>query len=289
MSSESGIVRRVTCQRFSELWLHVLYNCNLNCKHCLFSCAPGQETEGELTLEECRRHTLSGLDLGVQALYITGGEPLLWPFFEDFVSWYYQRDQVVPLTVLTNGTLIDSRMASFIKKYSSQGLNIRVSLECYTRDNHDQYRGEGSFKRAVAGIKNLNREGIRPWVAFVNKSGGDMDQQAAAALEKDFRNRLDQDFNVEISGLKIIAAYSKGRFSGAVNPRVDCEQFSQRLGTVQCNYTLAVSKDGIFPCPVLVDVADARLPGEMRQVLEREFSVDYPICNSCFATGTSCG
>lgn len=237
--------RTITSRRLDELWLHVLYTCNLKCRHCLF-----------------------------------GGE---------FLTWYYNLEQVLPLTILTNGTLVDIEKARLFSNFTSQGLNLRVSLECYTQQNHEEYRGTGSFERAIQGIKNLNDLGIRPWVAYVNKSGGCVDGLGAQKLETDFRQRLGEEYGLEIAGLKIIAAYSKGRFAGRVDVRVGPEKVAERIKSVQCNYGVAISKDGVFPCPILVDVPQAKLSGTLQEALSKAFSLDYEFCSSCFATGTCCG
>src|SRR5687768_17387235 len=98
----------LTCETLKELWLHVIYKCNLQCRHCLFGCSPEKEGSGELTLAECRQYVKEALSQGVRAIYLTGGEPTLWPYLEQFLDWYYGLDQVVPLTILTNGTLIEA-------------------------------------------------------------------------------------------------------------------------------------------------------------------------------------
>lgn len=274
--------------KLEELWLHVLHTCNLKCSHCLFGCSPETKGPGELTLAECQGYVQEALSRRVKAIYLTGGEPMLWPDLQEFINWYYQLGQVVPLTILTNGTLIDEALAEFFSPFASQGLKLRVSLECYTSQNHEEYRGMGSFGRALQGIKNLNNVGIRPWVAYVNKSGGVLDGGAAQKLENDFRHRLDQEHGLEIAGLKIIAAYAKGRFSNQLDLQ-EVERVVEKVSSLQCNYGLTISKAGIFPCPILVDIPQAKLADTFQESLGKDFSLDYECCNSCFVTGTCCG
>lgn len=289
MLENSILPRTITSRRLDELWLHVLYTCNLKCRHCLFGCSPEMGRTGELTLAECQEYVQTALDTGVKVIYLTGGEPLLWSNVREFLTWYYDLEKVLPLTILTNGTLIDQEQARFFSNFTSQGLNLRVSLECYTQQNHEEYRGTGSFGRALQGIKNLNGFGIRPWVAYVNKSGGCVDGLGAQMLETDFRQRLGEEYGLEIAGLKIIAAYSKGRFANQVDFLVGPEKVAERINSVQCNYGVAISKDGVFPCPILVDVPQAKLSYTLQAALIKPFNLDYEFCKSCFATGTCCG
>ncbi len=243
-----------------------------------------------MTFEECRDYVTTAISRGVKAVYLTGGEPLLWSGLRDFLSWYYSLDTVLPLTILTNGTLIGTELAGYFKKFTSQGLTLRISLECYTRENNDDYRGTGSFVRALQGIKNLNEQGIRPWIAYVNKSGGSLDCSGTTQLEEDFRSRLGREHGLEIAGLKIIAAYGKGRFTGEVDyPVVSTDRISSGMTAVQCSYGIAISKNGTYPCPVLVDVPEAKLPYSLRDVVGASFTLDFDFCSSCFATGTRCG
>jgi sulfatase maturation enzyme AslB (radical SAM superfamily) len=279
----------VTRKALKELWLDVSHKCNLACKHCLFGCSPENEGPGMLTLEECTRFTQEALTEGLKAVYITGGEPFLWPYLFEYLEWYFALDTVLPLTILTNGTLITEEFAVKLKKYAPQGLSIRVSMECYTRGNHEEYRGQGSFERTISGIRNLNAQGIRPWVAYVNKSGGDLETTQASSLETDFNQRLKEDFGLEINGLKIIAAYGKGRFSGEVNVTVCPNQIRERIETVQCAYGIAVSKLGVVPCPILTDVPEAVIAESCANLVGQTFSLNYDFCASCFATGTTCG
>lgn len=278
----------VTRNELRELWLHVTYRCNLTCKHCLLSCSPTNDM-GELTLEECQTYVLKGMNQGVKAVYLTGGEPLLWPWFSDFLKWYYALESVLPLTILTNGTLITSELAKLLQGYVPQGLGLRISMECYTKPNHEEFRGDGSFDQVLQGVRNLNCFGVRPNIAYVNKSGGDLCLIDQIKLEDDFRQRLKLDFGLEIKGLKIIAAYGKGRFAGLVHPVVSKEQVRLRLETVQCAYGIAVSKGGVYPCPIMVDVPESVLLDTKSGFVGQSFELNYDFCLSCFATGSCCG
>ena len=173
--------------------------------------------------------------------------------------------------------------------FSSQGLNLRISMECYTRNTHEQFRGYGSFDKTVSGIKHLNAAGIRPWIAYVNKSGGSLNCHESADLARDFSQRLKEDYGLDIQGLKIIAAYSKGRFAGLVQTKVTASEINERLDSVQCAYGVAVSKLGIVPCPILTDVPEAVMSNKCSNLVGQTVKLDYDFCASCFATGSTCG
>lgn len=283
-----------TCNKLEELWLHSIFECNLACSHCLFSCSPDKAGLGYLTLEEAVEATKDGIREGVRSVYVTGGEPLLWPHLRSFIQWFYDQKIPANFTILTNGTLVDSEWAKFFSLYP--GLQLRISMECYTLEEHEKYRGKGSYHKAVQGMKNLNACGILPWVAYVNKSGQLTDPQASSALERDFTANLAQQHGLKIAGLKIIGAYFKGRLKGQVpvSPMEGsagcCEKaIRDKLQSAQCAFGVAVSSEGVFPCPVMVDLPGARLGSRVRQVVRKPFPVNYIECDCCFTTGSTCG
>ena len=76
-------------------------------------------------------------------------EPILWPYLLDFLSWYYSLNNPVPLTILTNRTLITSELAKEFNRFSTHNLNLRISYECYTSETHEKYRSVGSFTKTL--------------------------------------------------------------------------------------------------------------------------------------------
>ncbi len=98
----------------------------------------------------------------------------------------------MPLTILTNGTLFDEVWAQNLGRYSQLGLQLRISLECYTESTNDEWRGANSFKKVIQGVKLLNAQKIKPWIAYTSKSGGDVPANQAAELECDFKANLSE-------------------------------------------------------------------------------------------------
>lgn len=283
-----------TCNKLEEIWLHAIFECNLACNHCLFSCSPDKAGLGYLNQGDAEEAVRDGIREGARAVYVTGGEPLLWPHLRSFIKWFYDQKSLATLTILTNGTLVDTEWAKFFSRFP--GLQLRISMECYTSEEHEKYRGQGSYLKAVQGMKNLNACGILPWVAYVNKSGQLTDPKAASSLEEDFVVNLAEQHGLKIAGLKIIGAYFKGRLEGQIpvtplegSKACGEEAVREKLQSAQCSFGVAVSREGVFPCPVMVDLPGARLNSRVRQSVRKPFSVNYIECNCCFTTGSTCG
>ena len=78
-------------------------------------------------------------------------EPLL--SYDFFKILEYCRYLGMAVSVTTNGTLIDDRIAEELSRKNV--LYVAISLEGLTEQTNDVLRGKGNFKRTVDGIKIL--------------------------------------------------------------------------------------------------------------------------------------
>ena len=93
-----------------ELWFQVAGTvCNLQCRHCFISCSPHNHNFGFLELATVQRILEESVPLGVKEYYFTGGEPFL---NRDMVAILEATLRYGPATVLTNGTVLQERVAS---------------------------------------------------------------------------------------------------------------------------------------------------------------------------------
>ena len=143
----------------ANLGINLTRRCNLNCLMC-------DQYRKDNTHSRQGTYYDPGRELPLEAwtalldqaasfrpqLYITGGEPLLYPRFLDFMKAAKQRRLFVHLQ--TNGTLL-SRMAH---RLVSLGLDaVTVSLDG-PEQIHDRIRGQkGVFRRTTEGIEALVR------------------------------------------------------------------------------------------------------------------------------------
>lgn len=148
-------------QEFFIQW-HLTERCNLNCLHCYQT---GSKTS-ELSLDEITAtldEITEMLDVW-QEIYqlefspsfnVTGGEPLLRKDLFNILERMSSNKFKVYL--LTNGTLIDSRVADQLAGQEING--IQVSIEG-PEEIHDTIRGKGSFEAACRGVECLVRSGL---------------------------------------------------------------------------------------------------------------------------------
>jgi MoaA/NifB/PqqE/SkfB family radical SAM enzyme len=134
--------------------IHLLNRCNLLCKHCYADAAPSQNTF--LPPEWAVRSLKEADSLNVATIYLTGGEPFLYPKLPEVLDAVAQQ-RGFGLYVATNGTLIGAEEAALLK---DSGAHAQVSIdgpEAY----HDHFRGvAGAFRSAKSGIEQLVAAGV---------------------------------------------------------------------------------------------------------------------------------
>src|SRR5439155_12454695 len=129
--------------------------CNIACRHCFITCGPKETRVPMMDAGEVRRFLDEATALGVRDYYFTGGEPMMHPEFWLLVDETLRRG---PLTVLTNGILIDGAAAARARRAfddARYSFDLRVSLDGMNADENDPVRGKGTFATITAGIAEL--------------------------------------------------------------------------------------------------------------------------------------
>lgn len=145
-----------------QLYLYVTRECNLRCYHC-YQSTSFTETRGAadaspgISAERLLAAMDEAIPLGLEAVKLTGGEPLLRSDVKRLIRGI--ADRGLRISLESNGTLIDKGMATFL---CENGVDVSVSLDGSTPGAHDRLRGRpGSFARTMEGINNLLECGAR--------------------------------------------------------------------------------------------------------------------------------
>ncbi len=130
--------------------------CNLKCKHCYADAADSAHPD-ELTTAEAKQTIEEIAAAGARLLIFDGGEPLLRPDIYELIAHTRELD-MEPL-VGTNGTLLSTETVDKLKRAGVRVISI--SLDGAEAKSHDEFRGrEGSWERAISGIRNVANAGI---------------------------------------------------------------------------------------------------------------------------------
>jgi radical SAM protein with 4Fe4S-binding SPASM domain len=120
------------------------------------------EKKNELNLEECKRVIDRLNEINTLSIQFTGGEPFIRKDFLRILKYASQYN--FSLTVLTNATLIDKKIAKKLGKLNLT--SVQVSLDGSNASTHEKIRGvKGCFNKTLFGIKNLVNEGVRVTIA----------------------------------------------------------------------------------------------------------------------------
>jgi MoaA/NifB/PqqE/SkfB family radical SAM enzyme len=130
--------------------------CNLRCIHC-YTESEAKHYPGEMTVPQAKVMLDDLADYGIPALLMSGGEPLTHPNFWELAG--YARDLGLRCVLSTNATLITEEAAGRLKDlgmtYIGASLDGMGSVD-------DFFRGkEGAFEKAVAGIRNCKKAGLK--------------------------------------------------------------------------------------------------------------------------------
>jgi 12,18-didecarboxysiroheme deacetylase len=140
---------------------NVTQRCNLRCVHC-YAHSKDMEYENELSTEEGMALIDDLANFGCPVILFSGGEPLMRKDLPELVG--YARSKGIRAVISTNGTLITEDMA---KKLKDIGLSyVGISLDGM-KETNDMFRGqEGSFEKALQGLHNCQKEGIKVGLRF---------------------------------------------------------------------------------------------------------------------------
>jgi pyruvate-formate lyase-activating enzyme len=145
----------------SRVWIYTNFDCNLKCDYCCVRSAPGVARR-ELGLDRIEHIAAEAADLGVQEIFLTGGEPFLLPYIDRAVIACARAAQT---TLLTNGMLFRGRRGALLEAMPRGGFALQISLDSAQPERHDRHRGAGSWRRAVEGIQIAQVSGFRVRVA----------------------------------------------------------------------------------------------------------------------------
>ena len=145
------------------LYFYLTEGCNLACRHCWIAPAfqAGEKLYPSLEVDLFRSILVQAKALGLGAVKLTGGEPLLHPRIGEIIELVKAED--LCFTMETNGVLCTAELARLIA--SCKNPFVAVSLDGADSETHEWVRGvEGSFSQTLRGIQNLVDAGIRPQV-----------------------------------------------------------------------------------------------------------------------------
>ncbi|WP_205502442.1 radical SAM protein [Rufibacter psychrotolerans] len=133
--------------------IHPTLQCNLKCRHCYSSSAPG--LKGSLDFDKLVLFLKYAFDNGFNALSVSGGEPFLYKDLQRLLK--KSKEIGYKNLVATNGMLLKSASAQNTLQYIDLAA---VSIDG-TKEIHDNIRAfDGAFDKMLEGVGVLNKYNI---------------------------------------------------------------------------------------------------------------------------------
>jgi AdoMet-dependent heme synthase len=133
-----------------KLHIYLTNKCNLNCQHCWVNSNP--MNNDVLSNKDIVEAIKQAIPLGLKAIKITGGEPLLFPQ-KVFSIFEFATTNNLQVALETNGTLLKPEQISALAQH---GVKVYISLDGSSSEIHSRIRGQrNNYLRTLETIESL--------------------------------------------------------------------------------------------------------------------------------------
>ncbi len=169
-----------------DLRISVTDRCNYRCRYCMpLDKYEWFDRREILTFEEITRLARIFLQLGVDEVRLTGGEPLLRHGLEDLVSQLAALDGLKDLSLTTNASLL-SEMAAPLARAGLKRIN--VSLDTINRDKFQFMTRRNDLRNVLRGLAAAGRHNLNPIKINTVVEGGVNDDDILELVEFSRKN-----------------------------------------------------------------------------------------------------
>lgn len=300
-----------TEERLSTLQINIGLKCNFACKHCHVQSSPARTEEmSRETLEQCLEVYRTR---GFSVIDVTGGAPEMNPHYE----WFLREAVAAGARVMTRSNLAICEEPGYEHLpdlWAELGVVVVASLPHYVKKTSEKQRGAGTFDPTIRVLQRLCAlgygagEGAGPdgktlELDLVFNPNGAVLPPDQCALEREYKQKLADDFNIGFDNLFVIANAPGGRFGERLLATGNMDRYMNRLigafnpatvPAMMCRTQLSVRWDGALydcdfnqavglPCKNGLTIAD--LAADPSLPLQR----DIAFANHCYACCAGAG
>jgi MoaA/NifB/PqqE/SkfB family radical SAM enzyme len=260
------------------------YTCNFKCEHCSVKRFQGKKEGRYFTIPDVRELSRQADEMGLAHIVITGGEPLVFPDFDDLVKAI--DPQKFYITSDTNGWLLDDKRAKHLKNI---GLDkIQLSLDSLSATGHDEFRHKtGSHEKALRAIDAALKAGLNIIIQTVVPK-----QRVRSTEFIEFLEFLNG------KGIGVFVTYAKpvGSWEGNFDVLVDKDDMNYMrelekkynvfthltpsygldLGCIAVKRMVSITKYGdVMPCPYIHTSLGNFFKEPLKDIIERGMKIKY--------------
>jgi MoaA/NifB/PqqE/SkfB family radical SAM enzyme len=260
------------------------YTCNFRCQHCSVKPFQGKKTGRCFTPDDVRELSRQADAMGLAHIVITGGEPLVFPDFDQIVEaidppkFYITSD--------TNGWFLDDERAKHLKSIGVD--KIQLSLDSLDAGEHDDFRRKKeSHSRAIRAIDAAQKAGLNIIVQTVVAKQRVRSQEFIDFLE--FLNG---------KGVDVFVTYAKpvGAWEGKFDMLIDKDDmdyvrelekkhgvythltpsYGLDLGCIAVKRMVSITKYGdVMPCPYIHVSLGNFFEEPLKEIIERGMRIKH--------------
>lgn len=277
------LLLQAPCVELSDLdnlWFQLSKTaCNLKCKNCFLNCNNKYTVKNFLPLDKIKAALIDSRGFDLKSIYLTGGEPLIHPDFNNILRLCLK---CASTTVLTNGTMLNDKKTRFLKQIQQDFANeliFRVSFDSYDENKNDASRGYGNFRKVLSGVQNLLKYDFNPIISTVN-----FDNEDEEVIKSRFREVFKLiDFEAEDINFKIIAPLKIGGCKNTCGDYEESDFVNHKMmqnKEFDCHNSRIVADDGVYACASLVNDFRGKVGSSLKDFSKRVF-LESNACYTC--------
>jgi len=146
----------IEARNIKTLWFNTGTLCNIECKNCYIESSPKNDSLAYLTFDEVKSFIDEAIDknLGTNEIGFTGGEPFMNKDIMKMIAYSLRKD--LKVLVLSNAMKPMLNRSKELIKLNHSNLTIRVSIDHYEKEKHEEIRGKNTYDVMLQGLKWLN-------------------------------------------------------------------------------------------------------------------------------------
>lgn len=197
--------------------------CNLRCRYCMpEEGVPKLSHEDILSVEEIEKITKAFVNLGINKIRLTGGEPLLRSGILDIVERIGKLEGLKDFAMTTNGVLL----GRYAQELKNRGLKrVNISLDTLKDDKYRYITRKGNIKYVMEGIEAAKKVGLTPIKINTVLVGGFNDDE----IEDLARLTLEEEIHVRFIELMPVGEAIKHRSNKYISNEIVLEKLPELI------------------------------------------------------------
>jgi len=282
----------IESKKLKTLWFNTGTLCNLTCKNCYIESSPKNDRLAYLSFDEFKVFVNESIqnEMGTEEIGFTGGEPFMNKDILKMIK--YSLDNGFKTLVLTNAMKPMMNNKKNLNKLNHLNLSIRVSIDHYDKDKHEQIRGPNSWEPMIEGLKWLSENKFNYCLA--TRLMWDEDEETTRKNFKKFIDQYQLILDVENKSQLVTFAEMDEKQD---TPEITTECWdilNKNPDTIMCsNSRMIVKKKGdenpsVIACTLLPYKQEFDLGDTLKESMKKIY-LNHPHCSKfCVLGGSSC-